>query len=171
MTVSDLLVLDTHKKASRGEIARSPAGALGVLAGTSAALALVGWTDWVLLWVPLGFGNVEWEFGTISRSFDALPLATIGTAVFIAVALNSGWRRTLLAAAVATSLLVAAFVLVFGVYLLDLPVLLNGAPGPARMVLFKAVAKTSLYGVLYTVTYAWLCRTCWRAVRHTSRGN
>jgi hypothetical protein len=170
MSVSELLILDRRPKAHSADPVRSADSARGVLAATGAVLAIVGWVDWALLWVPLRFGTVEWEFGTISASFDALPLATIGSAVFIAAALNGGWRRTLIVAGVVMPLFATGFLLVIGVYLLDIPVLLRDAGEAIRPVLLKAVAKTSLYAVLYTITYAWLALTCWQAVRRIPRG-
>jgi hypothetical protein len=132
-------------------------------------LAIVGWTDWLLLWVPLQFGVVEWEFGTISQSFDALPLATIGTAALVVAALNGGWRRTLTIAGTSALVIGVLLLLVLGVFVLDIPIVLKGVNGPMRPVLVKAMAKTSLYGLLYTSTYAWLGFTCWQAIRRAPR--
>src|SRR5689334_14868275 len=93
MSVSDVLVFGSRVAAGeRLEPVRAADAARRVLGAAGLVLAIVGWTDWALLWVPLRFGVVEWEFGTISQSFDALPLATIGTAALVAAALNGGWR-------------------------------------------------------------------------------
>lgn len=170
MTVSDLLILGTRSKEARSEVAPAPDGARKVLAVTGIALAVVGWVDWILLWVPLNFGAVEWEFGTIGQSFDALPLATLGTAALIAAAISGGWRRTLILTAGVAFAVALTLAVILGIFLLDIPILLQGSANAVRPVLMKAVAKTSLYGVLYVFTYAWLGLTCLRVIRRAPRG-
>jgi hypothetical protein len=170
VTVSDLLILDTRGKTVSAEAAPAATGPRNVLAVTGVALAVVGWVDWLLLWVPLNFGSVEWEFGTIGQSFDALPLATIGTAALIAAAIGGGWRRTLVVTAGLAFAVAITLGLILAIFLLDIPILLEGAAGAVRPVLLKAVAKTSLYGLLYVTTYAWLGLACLRVVRRAPRG-
>jgi hypothetical protein len=46
------------------------------------AFALVGGFDLALIWIPLGFGNPEWEFGTVSATLDGLPVTTLGLGCF-----------------------------------------------------------------------------------------
>lgn len=166
MSAPDVLVLNSRPKAAKAAAVPSTLdSARAALGGMGIALALVGWIDWALLWFPLQFGTVEWEFGTISSSFDALPLATIGTAAIVIAALAGAWRRTLLVIGVLSMLAAVSFVLVFGIYLLDVPVLLQGAVEAVRGVMMKAIIKTSSYALLYTATYAWLGVLCVRAFR------
>jgi hypothetical protein len=79
--------------APRVVVEPSPDQALWLLCWIGGLLALAGWVDVLLLWIPLHLGRPEWEFGTVSSTFDALPLATIGLAILIAAAVAKGRRR------------------------------------------------------------------------------
>ena len=84
------------ENAPRGPVdVRRPAAAPGTSQATAAfrvagvigiVIALVGLTDLAFAWFPLEWGNLEWEFGTSSRTFDGLPLSTIGIGALAASA-------------------------------------------------------------------------------------
>lgn len=131
---------------------------------------LLGWAGWVFLvagladitlaWIPLRLGNAEWEFGTITRSFDALPLPFLGSALIMGAGIARGrlwWGRV----GVVVLTLLALWVLVSAVlYALNLPLALRSVQQPLVLIgLKKAILRTGLQIVLYAFAasgMAWL---------------
>jgi len=119
----------------------------------SLILALAGLGDWVLTWLPLQFGAMEWEFGTVVSSFSGLPLITMGFAGLLASALARGIRWQVLTLSGVLLLFAVMIVGAFLVFLLDVPLALRAVQGPAHRGILKAVAKTCLLGVLFSGAY------------------
>jgi hypothetical protein len=137
--------------------------AWNVATALGAAMAVVGWTDLVLLWWQPHFGNLPWEFGTIGAHFAGMPLPTIGLALVSVGAMTRGWRRILRVLAV-LSVLFALLAIVLGVlYVLDVFPAWRAVTGAGRPALVKAVVKTGVFGVVYTAMYAYFGRLLWRS--------
>lgn len=130
-----------------------------------AALALVAWTDLTLLWFPLRFGSPEWEFGTIAAHFDGMPLATIGLLALIIGAAGRGWWLATRVLAIVLLVLAVAFLAVFVIFLLDIPLALQGAAVELRPAITRAVVKASVYALTYVALYGWLAWYVWRRTR------
>jgi hypothetical protein len=118
------------------------------------ALAVVAYGDMVLGVFPLQIGDPQWEFGTVSRLLDSLPLVTMATVLFFAGSVAAGSR--------AWVRLLGSWSLIFGViligalalYALTLPLALDSVSDPlARSGLQRAIAKTLLQGVVYPATF------------------
>lgn len=124
--------------------------------GGGAALALAGWTDAALLWYPLGFGTPEWEFATTSTFFDALPLGTIGLTALAIGAMSRGSPRLLRVLSFLFPALAIAFVAVLGLFLLNAVVAWNRVDPALKVMLDRAVLKTSVLGLTYIVLYGWI---------------
>ena len=164
-------VLVSGSEAKRAKVMREPNPQLGwrVVAVAGLVLGVIGWLDVLLLWVPLHLGRSEWEFGTVSATFDALPLATIGCALVLAGALASGWNVRLRVvgwfAAAVSVLLLAALML----FLLDVPLAWKGVGLINRPPLIRAVAKTCVLAVAYVAVYVatgfWVLRRVMRPPR------
>lgn len=152
------LVLRQRRVRRKGATAAGPDPDRSTVAclGGGAALALVGWTDAALLWYPLDFGTPEWEFATTSTFFDALPLGTIGLTALAIAAIFRGSSRLLRALSVLLPVLAALFVLVLGLFLLNAVVAWNQVDPALRVMLDRAVLKTSVLGLTYIVLYAWM---------------
>jgi hypothetical protein len=126
------------------------------------ALAVVGWVDVAFIWYPPRWASVDWEFGSVSGTFDALPLSTIGLTLMAMSAVARG--RTVAARVLAALMLflAVAMVVFVVVLLLDVPVVLRALQEQVRPVMKRSVTKTlaiaASYLVLYTVTGVWLIR-------------
>ncbi len=131
-----------------------PDAALWVLCWVGGLLGLAGLADVVLLWVPLHLGRPEWEFGTASATFDALPLATLGIGVLLAAALAKGWRKAALVGSVAALAVAVVSLGVLILFALDVPMAWKGVGEQFRSQLAKATVKTAFMGVLYIMLYA-----------------
>ena len=126
-------------------------------------LGLVAYADLSLLLYPLRFGNAEWEFGTFSRLFDSMPLATVATMLFFAgsVARGSRWatRGVGLWSAVVGLLLVVALLL----YALNIPLALRAVTNPvAASGLKKAIVKSLIQGPVYATLFFGMGFFGWR---------
>lgn len=116
-------------------------------------LIMVGLTDILLTWLPLGFGTPEWEFGTVAASYASIPLFAMGLAALLASALGSGRRWVVLSTA---ALLIVSSLLMAGstsLFLLNVPIALNLAPAEVMLGIKKTIAKTLVLGTLFPVTF------------------
>lgn len=130
-----------------------------------------------LLYLPLGFGNNEWEFGIIAQTFDALPTATVGM-VLLAAGLRAHGSRTAILRALSIVCVVIALILavLLLIFALDIPIAWKamtrvpaGAtpttqPNPIVVSGIKrGIAKAMLFGLVYITAYGVLARQMWRA--------
>jgi hypothetical protein len=119
----------------------------------SLALALAGLGDWVLAWIPMRFGNVEWEFATITSTMAGLPLITLGIAGLAGSAVARGVRWQVRVVAILVLIWAAVVLGVLLVFLLDVPIALKMVQGPARLGILKASTKTIYLGLLFSTIY------------------
>jgi hypothetical protein len=116
---------------------------------TVAALA-----DWAIALVPPSFGQLEWEFGTLTAIMSGLPLVAIGFAGILASELARGRRTGIIVASVATLLLAFAILGGLILYSLDAPVALSSVQGVAHLGVSKAIAKTLTMGILFLIAFS-----------------
>jgi len=146
---------------------RSAAWKIGV--GGGLAIAIVGWFDVLVGWYPPQFGSMEWEFATISRMFDSLPLGTVGFLALVAglVARPEG-KRALKAAAVFSGVIFAFLGAAAVLYGLNAIPAWTGSAPPLRATLRIALPRTTLFILTYMALYAWLAWFAWRQARKRS---
>jgi hypothetical protein len=137
-----------------------------MLAGT--ALALVGWADVLLTWYPPRWGSLEWELGTISSTFDALALGTLGLAMLAAGLIARGWSRTSRAVSVLTIVIVVALSFLMLMFALDVAPALRVVNPALRGALKKSMLKTATIAVLYLGTYLVIAMALWKSSRVAS---
>jgi len=130
-----------------------------------AALAAVGWVDLALLWYPIHFGTLEWEFGTASSLFDGLALGTVGLGALALGALGRDWRSLGRWLAIVCIVIAIALLAVYGLYWRDSALVQQYAPPESRPILRKAVLKATLFAAIYVALYAWLGSYLWVKTR------
>lgn len=163
--MTKVIVGEEPRPPRQSAIDTEPMLAWAVVAGTGLAIAVVGWADLALVWYPLHFDSPEWEFGTISRQLDGMPLATIGLCLLAASAIGQK-RRTAVRILAGVCLLVALQTLAISLlYLLDIPLALRGFGPAARPGLIKAMIKAGVLAPTYILLYAWLAWFLWRKTR------
>lgn len=139
---------------SRGRrLAQDPDSAWRWVGWFGLLLAVAGFGDLAIAWVPFRFGSPEWEFGTVVATFAGLPLGTMGLAAMLSSALARGVRwqvRTLGWVLLAAGVLLAA---AYTLFLTVLPIAVRGAPQGLSIGVTKAVAKTSLLSVGFVTAY------------------
>ncbi|HKI95661.1 MAG TPA: hypothetical protein VJ992_10255 [Gemmatimonadales bacterium] len=159
-----ILLRERHPK--RGmPLAPAPDFGWGMLQTIGIVFILVGGLDIALAWAPLHFGSAEWEFGTVSATFDSLPLPTMGALFILAGAAAQGQRRMIRWVAGILVAVAGAVVLAGLLYATNIPLALHSAPNPVvETGLKKAVVKALGQMVLYPLAFVWIA---WRAWRHT----
>ncbi len=130
-------------------------------------LLVVGVGDFALVWYPMHLGTPEWEFGTIAASFSGLALIAIGFAGLLGAGLALGSRRLLVAVAVVLGMWSVFLAAAYLLFLTDVPMALGSVEGPAALGVKKAIVKTSLLGVTFTVASA---VGAYAAIRHLRGG-
>lgn len=114
------------------------------------AFVVVGLTDLALAWYPVMIGNPEWEFGTVSRTFDSLPITALGLGLLLGAGVARGvrwWTRIVAVLYVLLALLVIGGLVL---YATNLPLALRSVVDPlARSGLKRAIAKALVQGVMY----------------------
>jgi hypothetical protein len=126
-----------------------------LLSWVGATFLTIGLFDLALGWYPARFGNPEWEFGTIARTLDNLPITVLGLALALAGAVARGGTWAIRGMAAAALVLAALLLTALAVYALDVPLAFRVVTDPlARMGLKRAVAKSLLQGTLYPTVLA-----------------
>ena len=156
MLVSDHVARSGRAPAAGPPVARAPLTVLAL------ALAIVGVADVALVWYPLDVGNPQWEFTTITRTFNGLALATIGIGGLVALAIGSRRRGLTGVLSLVSTLATLAIVAAGALYLLAIPVALGAAPAALAESLALAIGKTLLYIVVYLAVYGFLTVYGWR---------
>lgn len=133
-----------------------PGAAQWILVWLGGAFLIVGLVDLALLWVPVRFGNVAWEYATISRTYDSLPLAGLGAGLLAYIAVRSpkarfGWVRSCAAFFALMTLGVVALGLMF---VTDVPAIAgqigldDAGTGP-----FRAIVRLAIQAIIYPACF------------------
>jgi hypothetical protein len=150
-------------KPSRKGWAPSARSTWRLLAGLGALFVVVGGADLALTWLPLGFGNPEWEFGTVTSMMDGLPVPTLGLVALVAAGQLGGSRVTSRIGSVLLAVFALWVVAAAILYATTVPLALRAVTEPViRSGLNKAVIKTALQSVVYPIGLIWLAVAAWR---------
>ncbi len=129
------------------------AGGIGIL------FVLVAGVDVLLTWFPTNFGNREWEFGTVSGSFNGLLSVAFGFAlvqVWFAHADRAWPLRALGFVHIIIALLIIGAALM---YARNVSIALSAATaGGAGTGIMKAIIKTSFQSVAFPIAFLLLAR-------------
>jgi hypothetical protein len=86
------IVASGRNQVHPGSVPSDSSGSWAVLGWIGLAFLVVGGSDFALVWFPLNFGNPEWEFGTVTQSFNGLPILLLGLGLLVAGADQVGRR-------------------------------------------------------------------------------
>lgn len=113
-----------------------------ILALAGAVFLLIGIVDIALAWLPLRFGDPEWEFGTISTTINNLPVPAIGLALFLASAVAADHRWQTIVGIVVALLLAADLAIMATFYGLAAPLAWQaGSAAVGRAIIGGAILK------------------------------
>ncbi len=117
-------------------------------------LAVIGIGDALVNWYPMGWGSPEWEFGTISTTFGALPLVTMGLAALLGSVLARGSRSGIIAVSIFVLLAGLTLLALYVLFLTDVPLALKAtARSAARLAIRRGIVRTTILGVGFGFGY------------------
>ena len=161
--MTDPKIVASAKNLERGRPVRAPesSGAWAALGWIGLVFLVVGGSDFVLTWIPTDFGNPEWEFGTVTASFDGLPVLVLGLGLLLVASqqLERRWWGTL---GVAVAVVLLIWVLVgFALWAMNLSLALQTVPDELALGLRRAVAKTLVQSIAFEALLAYLIWQRW----------
>jgi hypothetical protein len=129
--------------------ARAPLEAWSALATIGGAFFILGLIDIGLGWYPAAFGNLEWEFGTISGTLNALAIPMLGLYLMLGSAIARSDRRMARMVSGLMGLLLATLVVLGIIYLTVVPVAMKSVADNALISLGmkKGVVKALTLGL------------------------
>ncbi|MFQ5688816.1 MAG: hypothetical protein ACE5HQ_00905 [Gemmatimonadota bacterium] len=165
------VLISQPERSSRRRPSDDQALLSSVLAWLGAAFLIVGLTDLLLLWIPVHFESVAWEFATVGRSLDGLPMVALGAGL---LAYGGGWwhaENTLRSLVPSLGFLVLALLLV-GLAVLfatSAPAVLKSTPSEAIEGARRATIRHAVQAVTYPAVFAVISAVLWRAARPRER--
>lgn len=144
----------------------------GLAGGIGVLFVLVAGVDVLLTWFPTSFGNREWEFGTVSASFNGLLSVTFGFALiqlwFAHVERASALRALGVVHIVVALLIIGAALM----YARNVSIALSAATaGGAGTGIMKAVIKTSFQSIAFPIAFLLLARLSFLWAGQVSRAS
>jgi hypothetical protein len=123
--------------------------AWSAMATIGAAFFILGLLDIGLGWYPAAFGNLEWEFGTISGTLNALAIPMLGVYLMLASAIARSDQRMARIVSALMGVLLLTLVVLGVIYLTVVPVAIKSVSGNALVSLGmkKGVAKAVTLGL------------------------
>lgn len=145
------------KDKRRSSLPGAPDFGWSLLAWVGLIFLVVGLTDIAFAWYPPRFGSPQWEFATISRTYDFLPLPTMGLALTLGGAIAAGKRWMIVAVSVVLLFLALGLLAADFLYATNIPIALKAVTVPvARTGIKRAIAKNVVQGIIYPLAFAWL---------------
>lgn len=132
------------------------------------ALAVPGWLDVLMLYANPQFANIEWEFGTVTSTFDAMPLGSIALMMIALGAVGSGRSKALKFMSVVFGLLSLSLILLLVVFALDLPVIIPAIRPDMATSVKQSLIKTALSATAYVALYLAMTVYCWKRSKPAS---
>jgi hypothetical protein len=132
-----------------------------------AAFLAVGLVDLVLLWIPLRFESIAWEFATVGRTLDALPMPVLGLTLLAFGSLRhprsrSMWRRSAAILFTVAAILLCALAALIATSALAV---LAETPPEAMAGIRRAAIRHSVQAAVYPLCFAVVSFLLWRGNR------
>ena len=151
---------------SRRRLAPAPDYGWYLLGWLGLVFVIVGGVSLALMWYPVLIGNPQWEFGTVSSTYDSLPITALGLGLLLGAGVARGIRWWTRIAAVLFLLLALLVIGGLVLYATNLPLALRAVTDPlARSGLKRAIAKALVQGVMYGGVFCILGVSAWRHSR------
>ena len=165
VTEQKILSSPTDAKGKKGTKKVDPAQAWALLGWVGLVFLIVGGSDFALTWYPMNFGNREWEFGTVTASFNGLPILALGLGLLYAASL--GFQRRWWAALTLIGSVVLMLWVVGGavIWATNVPLALQAVPPEMMVGIKKALVKTTIQSVTYPVILLFLAVRSFQVVR------
>ena len=143
----------------------SRAAAAQLLMIPGATFLIVGLVDLVLLWIPTQMDSVAWEFATVGRSLDGLPMPVLGLALLAYGASRHPrfGHRALRGFAGVFSLCALALIALGVLFATLAPAVLSQTPREALEGVQRAVVRHAVQALVYPIAFVTLALALWRS--------
>lgn len=121
---------------------------LGFIRWTGFVFLLLGVTDVGLTWFPADFGNREWEFATVTASFNGMPLVLLGLLLMVVAATVEVKRIWGLLVGMVGMALFGLVIAAVAIWATNLPLVLGAVEGVVLTSIKKAIFKTAVQGIV-----------------------
>ena len=171
MSAAPVVAQGTAKEARARRISGQPEvleRTLALLRWAGLAFFVLGATDVALTWLPTNFGNREWEFATVTASFNGMPVIILGLVLMVATAAWEGKKWWALGGGLVAA---AFFLFVLGAIVLwagNVPLALGAVEGVALTGLKKAIFKTAVQSMVLPIIFGALAYQGLRGFRSSS---
>lgn len=129
-----------------------------VLGWIGVVFLVLGGLDFGLTWYPFDFGNREWEFASVTASFNGLVVPVLGIGLIMVASGLTGrrwWRYLAVLASVTFLLAVLVGVVLWAT---NIPLATRSVPLELATGLKKAMVKTAAQAVVYPALLVYLVR-------------
>lgn len=156
------VIVGGQRRPHGGEDRRARGAVLAIL---GFAFLLVGLVDLVLLWFPAHFDSLSWEFATVGRTLDGLPLSALGLGLLAYGGTRnhgSGARRfrTLSAGFALATVLVVGLGILFAT---ALPAVLEQTGAEVLEGVHRAAVRHGAQAIIYPICFALIASVLWKA--------
>lgn len=127
-----------------------------ILGWIGLAFLIVGGMDFALAWIPPRFGVREWEFATVTQSFNGLPILLLGVGLLTVASEETDRRWWGLVGSAASAVLLLWVLLGAVIWAMSVSIALETAPENVAVTVRKAIAKTAVQAVVYIAAFALL---------------
>jgi hypothetical protein len=155
----------THEPRRTPDRLRAAAAQIPILLGV--AFLTVGLVDLVLLWIPVRMDSVAWEFATVGRTLDGLPMPALGIGL-LAYGASRHPRlglRSLRGFAVMFGFLALVLAVLAGLFATLAPAVLSQTPVEALEGARRGVIRHAVQAAVYPLAFFGLALILWRAGR------
>lgn len=149
----DVLLGTDREARDRGAGRANPDAGWRILGFIGVILALIGLVDILLNLYPPAFDSPEWEFGTVTRMLTSLPLPTVGFAGLAAWGFARGGRKSRIAIAVASFVMLVLIAAAYLLFLLNVPLAWSATEGPQGPAIIRSIVRTTVMGFGFGVGY------------------
>ena len=126
---------------------------------------VVGMVDLVLLWIPTQMDSVAWEFATVGRTLDGLPMAVLGLVLLAyGASRHPRFGRRALRGFAGVFAVSALALIALGVLFATLaPAVLSQTPREAVEGVQRAVVRHAVQALVYPIAFVTLALALWRS--------
>jgi hypothetical protein len=157
-----MIVASARERGRRGPAEASDSKGWAVLGWIGLAFIVVGGADFSLVWFPPEFGVREWEFAVVTQSFNGLPILLLGVGLLVAASEQLG-RRWWASVGYGVSGVLLLWILAgTALWGSNVALALSTVPVEVRIGVQKAVAKTLVQAVVYSVVLVYVLGRAWR---------
>lgn len=130
-----------------------------------AVFAIVGFADLALLWYPAQPNNLAWEYATVGRTMDSMPMPALGLLLMSYGVLRSPGATRRSVAVIAATFALFGLLCAFVGFLLftSAPAVISQSPPDAADAVRRAATRHGVQSLLYPLAWLSIAWIVWQA--------